>query len=136
MKVSICCRLDLIFHLNVENIKFWEAVQIEEEILQNPAEVALYLHFIARGLPAQKAVDFLKQAVHFPVSGLILPEHHKGQGAALRNRENIFLVHCAVLRSYGRAGKDNEENGVGTVAGWLTDSVQYIPVDKDAVTRL
>ena len=105
-------------------------------IPSNPAEVALYLHFIARGLPAQKAVDFLKQAVHFPVSGLILPEHHKGQGAALRNRENIFLVHCAVLRSYGRAGKDNERNGVGTVAGWLTDSVQYIPVDKDAVTRL
>ena len=45
------------------------------------------------------------------------------------------MIYGAVFRSDNNTGKDNNGGGIGNVAGQLPDSVQYISIDKDAVTR-
>lgn len=123
---------DLTFQLDLCGLGFWEMLKIAKDVLQYAAEVALYRQFIALPLFTEIAVGVLDHGVNFAS----LPEYDKGQGIAPGNGLNICLINRALFGSDGSAGKEDNGDRIGAVTGQLSDSVQHISVDKDAVARL
>lgn len=127
---------DLSLHLYPRGFIFGETVKMAEQILKDAADVALYRHLMARCWFSQAAVGVPDDPAH-PAAGRVpVPEHHKGQCVAPGNGPDIFLINGAVFGGHSGAGKEDDGDGIGTVSGQLSDSVEHIPVDKYAVARL
>lgn len=127
---------DLAFQLDPRGVGFREGVKVTKEVLENVAHAALDRQLITwRGL-IQETAGVLDELVHRPVGRGFVAEDDKGQAAALGNGLNVFLMYGAVFRRDDSAGKEENGEGIGTVAGQLPDSVQHVSVDKDAVPCL
>lgn len=119
--------------LYARGFRFREPVQSAENILKQAADVPLHRHFITGRLFLQTAVGIPDQTVDFIKRRVFVPKDDKGQGIALHDGMNVFLINDAVRGSDGSTGKQDVGYGVGLFAGYLSDAVQHISVDKNAV---